>query len=71
MIASSPDKLESLTVPEEMMEKIDASDADYYHVFGTLGGMLDGKSYITVSEMRNEKRPAQRLPGSCALPVSS
>ena len=54
MIASSPDKLESLTVPEEMMEKIDASDADYYHVFGTLGGMLDGKSYITVSEMRNE-----------------
>ena len=25
MIASSPDKLESLTVPEEMMEKIDAS----------------------------------------------
>ena len=50
MIASSPDKLESLTVPEEMMEKIDASDADYYHVFG----MLDGKSYITVSEMRNE-----------------
>ena len=43
MIASSPDKLESLTVPEEMMEKIDASDADYYHVFGTLGGMLDGK----------------------------
>ena len=36
------------------MEKIDASDADYYHVFGTLGGMLDGKSYITVSEMRNE-----------------
>ena len=54
MIASSPDKLESLTVPEEMMEKIDASDADYYHVFGTLDGMLDGKSYITVSEMRNE-----------------
>ena len=54
MIASSPDKLESLTVPEEMLEKIDASDADYYHVFGTLGGMLDGKSYITVSEMRNE-----------------
>ena len=54
MIASSPDKLECLTVPEEMMEKIDASDADYYHVFGTLGGMLDGKSYITVSEMRNE-----------------
>ena len=54
MIASSPDKLESLTVPEEMMEKIDASDADYYHVFGTLGGILDGKSYITVSEMRNE-----------------
>ena len=54
MIASSPDKLESLTVPGEMMEKIDASDADYYHVFGTLGGMLDGKSYITVSEMRNE-----------------
>ena len=54
MIASSPDKLESLTVPEEMMEKIDASDADYYHVFGTLCGMLDGKSYITVSEMRNE-----------------
>ena len=54
MIASSPDKLESLTVPEEMMEKIDASGADYYHVFGTLGGMLDGKSYITVSEMRNE-----------------
>ena len=54
MIASSPNKLESLTVPEEMMEKIDASDADYYHVFGTLGGMLDGKSYITVSEMRNE-----------------
>ena len=54
MIASSPDKLESLTVPEEMMEKIDAADADYYHVFGTLGGMLDGKSYITVSEMRNE-----------------
>ena len=54
MIASSPDKLESLTVPEEMMEKIDASDADYYHVFGTLGGMLDGKSYITVSDMRNE-----------------
>ena len=54
MIASSPDKLESLIVPEEMMEKIDASDADYYHVFGTLGGMLDGKSYITVSEMRNE-----------------
>ena len=54
MIASSPDKLESLTVPEEMMEKIDTSDADYYHVFGTLGGMLDGKSYITVSEMRNE-----------------
>ena len=54
MIASSLDKLESLTVPEEMMEKIDASDADYYHVFGTLGGMLDGKSYITVSEMRNE-----------------
>ena len=54
MIASSPDKLESLTVPEEMMEKINASDADYYHVFGTLGGMLDGKSYITVSEMRNE-----------------
>ena len=54
MIASSPDKLERLTVPEEMMEKIDASDADYYHVFGTLGGMLDGKSYITVSEMRNE-----------------
>ena len=54
MIASSPDKLESLTVPEEMMEKIDASDADYYHVFGTLGGLLDGKSYITVSEMRNE-----------------
>ena len=54
MIASSPDKLESLTVPEEMMEKIDASDADYYHVFGTLGGMLDGKSYITVSEMRND-----------------
>lgn len=41
-------------MPEEMMEKIDASDADYYHVFGTLGGMLDGKSYITVSEMRNE-----------------
>ena len=54
MITSSPDKLECLTVPEEMMEKIDASDADYYHVFGTLGGMLDGKSYITVSEMRNE-----------------
>ena len=54
MIASSPDKLESLTVPEEMMEKIDTADADYYHVFGTLGGMLDGKSYITVSEMRNE-----------------
>ena len=54
MIASSPDKLESLTVPEEMLEKIDASDADYYHVFGTLDGMLDGKSYITVSEMRNE-----------------
>ena len=54
MIASSPDKLESLTVPEEMMEKIDTSDADYYHVFGTLDGMLDGKSYITVSEMRNE-----------------
>ena len=23
-------------------------------MFGTLGGMLDGKSYITVSEMRNE-----------------
>ena len=54
MIASSPDKLESLTVPEEMMEKIDTADADYYHVFGTLDGMLDGKSYITVSEMRNE-----------------
>ena len=54
MIASSPDKLESLTVPEEMMEKIGTADADYYHVFGTLGGMLDGKSYITVSEMRNE-----------------
>ena len=54
MIASSPDKLECLTVPEEMMEKIGAADADYYHVFGTLGGMLDGKSYITVSEMRNE-----------------
>ena len=54
MIASSPDKLESLTVPEEKMEKIDTADADYYHVFGTLDGMLDGKSYITVSEMRNE-----------------
>ena len=54
MIASSPDKLESLAVPEEMMEKIDTADADYYHVFGTLDGMLDGKSYITVSEMRNE-----------------
>ena len=55
MIASSPDKLESLAVPEEMMEKIGtAADADYYHVFGTLDGMLDGKSYITVSEMRNE-----------------
>ena len=54
MIASSPDKLESLAVPEEMMEKIGTADADYYHVFGTLGGMLDGKSYITVSEMRNE-----------------
>ena len=54
MIASSPDKLESLTVPEEMMEKIGTADADYYHVFGTLDGMLDGKSYITVSEMRNE-----------------
>ena len=54
MIASSPDKLESLTVPEEMMEKIGISDADYYHVFGTLDGMLNGKSYITVSEMRNE-----------------
>ena len=54
MIASSPDKLESLTVPEEMMEKIGTADADYYHVFGTLGGLLDGKSYITVSEMRNE-----------------
>ena len=54
MIASSPDKLESLTVPEEMMEKIGTADVDYYHVFGTLDGMLDGKSYITVSEMRNE-----------------
>ena len=50
MIASSPDKLESLTVPEEMMEKIDASDADYYHVFGTLDGVLTEKSYIAAVE---------------------
>ena len=27
-------------MPEEMMEKSDASDADYYHVVGTLGGCL-------------------------------
>ena len=43
MIASSPDKLESLTVPEEMMEKIDASDADYYHVFGTAPAAAPGR----------------------------
>ena len=40
MIASSPDKLEADAVPGEMMEKIDASGPDYYHVFGTLDGVL-------------------------------
>ena len=54
MIASSPDKLEADAVPGEMMEKIDASGPDYYHVFGTLDGVLTEKSYITVSEMCNE-----------------
>ena len=54
MIASSPDKLEADAVPGEMMEKIDASGPDYYHVFGTLDGVLSEKSYITVSEMCNE-----------------
>ena len=54
LIASSPEMLTAQAVPDEMMKKAAASGADYYHVFGTLGGMLDGKSYITVSEMRNE-----------------
>ena len=55
MIASSPDKLETQLVPEEMMEKVEVSGADYYHVFGTLDGVLNEKSYVTVSPMCNEQ----------------
>ena len=51
LIASSPEMLTAQAVPDEMMKKAAASGADYYHVFGTLDGVLTEKSYITVSEM--------------------
>ena len=54
LIASSPEMLAEQTVPAEMMQKVEASGADYYHVFGTLDGVLTEKSYITVSEMCDE-----------------
>ena len=54
MIASSPEMLAAQIVPDAMMEKVEQSDADYYHVFGTLDGVLTEKSYITVSEMCDE-----------------
>ena len=40
-------------MPSALLANADAAPENY-HVFGTLDGMLDGKSYITVSEMRNE-----------------
>ena len=46
--------LTAQAVPDEMMKKAAASGADYYHVFGTLDGVLTEKSYITVSEMCDE-----------------
>ena len=54
LIASSPEMLAAEAVPDEMMQKVEASGADYYHVFGTLDGVLTEKSYITVSEMCDE-----------------
>ena len=54
LIASSPEMLAEQTVPAEMMQKVEASGADYYHVFSTLDGVLTEKSYITVSEMCDE-----------------
>ena len=55
LIASSPEMLTAQAVPDEMMKKAAASGADYYHVFGTLDGVLTEKSYITVSEMCDER----------------
>ncbi len=55
LIASSPEMLTAPAVPDEMMKKAAASGADYYHVFGTLDGVLTEKSYITVSEMCDER----------------
>ena len=55
LIASSPEMLTAQAVPDEMMKKAAASGADYYHVFGTLDGVLTEKSYVTVSEMCDER----------------
>ena len=55
LIASSPEKLENTAVPPEMMQKVKASGTDYYHAFGTLDGVLNEKSYVTVSELCNEQ----------------
>ena len=50
LIASSPEMLTAPAVPDEMMKKAAASGADYYHVFGTLDGVLTEKSYIAAVE---------------------
>ena len=67
LIASSPEMLTAQAVPDEMMKKAAASGADYYHVFGTLDGVLTEKSYITVSAGHEAERPdsaqPHRLPG--------
>ena len=63
MIASSPDKLEADAVPGEMMEKIDASGPDYYHVFGTLDGVLTDEMVDVALKMgvRKPKTIAQMM----------
>ena len=54
LIASSPEMLEGDTVPEAVLQKAVSSDENY-HLFSTLDGVLNEKSYITVNEMRSAR----------------
>ena len=70
LIASSPEMLTAQAVPDEMMKKAAASGADYYHVFGTLDGVLPKKA-ISPS-VRCATSAAARAAGSfCAPPAGS
>ena len=54
MIASNPEKLGAAALSAATLGRVDQAGPDYYHVFGTLGGFLTEKSYVTASEMHNE-----------------